>query len=411
MNAQSSFASAVTPTTRMSDGMYRLPYADGTTVKVTADERTHDPVDRYDLRGVDGDDDTYRVAASAPGEVRVIEDSFSANRPDRTPCNNNYVWIRHDNGEWTKYTHFRKGTVTGLAQLKTGDRVESGQLLGLEGKVGCAHGQHLHFEVAAPQNSADPDPIDNEGRMIGRQRIARVCGLPERRLRHGEHYVAKAMPAIDVFEATIDLGATRIGTTRSASCTVMNLDDVVRTIVVPASPPGSRFTWFAHRSAVAPGATTTFSVHYTPDDLLPDSSPSLRINGTTPSGSTATITVALRGRPTSAGDPPPTPVGRVDVRPRMLLMGQASPGTTRRQRVTVKNLATSSPTLIFVRPPAGGAPFHWTAEDVTIPAAGETFIDVVFAPVTRGRFSATLQIESFNGDIHRIPISGATGGF
>lgn len=72
---------------------------------------------------------------------------------------NNYVWIAHPNGEWTKYSHFRTGTVTTDQGWAAGDLVQVGQVLGEEGDVGRAGGTHLHFEVAqlGPYDSYDTD--------------------------------------------------------------------------------------------------------------------------------------------------------------------------------------------------------------------------------------------------------------
>jgi hypothetical protein len=161
-------------------GVYRVPYVDGTTVRVNSDEGSHFPPNRYDLVGTGGDG-VYRVAAAAAGTVRRIQDGFDENRPDGDPCNNNFVWIEHPNGEWTKYTHMRQGSVAaaGLAEDRP---VAAGQPLGVEGDVGCANGAHLHFEVAVP---IDPsDPIDDEGFIRGgpdRNRIPWICGVAGRR--------------------------------------------------------------------------------------------------------------------------------------------------------------------------------------------------------------------------------------
>lgn len=73
---------------------------------------------------------------------------------------NNYVWIRHPNGEWSKYTHMATGSVTGApGNLSVGDTVLVGQPLGLEADIGRAGGRHLHHEVAAPNNPADDTPF------------------------------------------------------------------------------------------------------------------------------------------------------------------------------------------------------------------------------------------------------------
>ena len=162
----------------LSRGVYRIPYADGTRVKITNDHLTHEPLTRIDMEGV-SDDKPYRLVAAATGTIRFIVDGFSENRPDQSPCNNNYVWIEHPNGEWTKYSHMTKASVTGDAGLSVGDQVNRGTFLGFEDDVGCAHGTHLHFEVGVPEDPSDP--INEEGGLRGgsdENRIPRICGIP-----------------------------------------------------------------------------------------------------------------------------------------------------------------------------------------------------------------------------------------
>src|SRR5262245_28065994 len=62
---------------------------------------------------------------------------------------NNYVWIVHPNGEWSKYTHMATGSITGApGNLSVGDTVLVGQPLGIEADIGRAGSRHLHHEVA-----------------------------------------------------------------------------------------------------------------------------------------------------------------------------------------------------------------------------------------------------------------------
>lgn len=75
---------------------------------------------------------------------------------------NNFVWMSHPNGEWSKYSHIQFGTATqanlrpagtpsvnGQPQvLSVGLNVPAGYPIGVEGDVGNASGRHLHFEVA-----------------------------------------------------------------------------------------------------------------------------------------------------------------------------------------------------------------------------------------------------------------------
>ncbi|NZA25770.1 peptidoglycan DD-metalloendopeptidase family protein [Luteimonas sp. SJ-92] len=190
-------AAAIDP----SQGVYRIPYADGTEVRVTNDHVRHAPPGRIDMRGRGGG--TYRIVAAADGHVRHIEDGFdqrlTCKKGDGQPRNNNYVWIEHANGEWTKYTHMQKGSVTGRrkANLRVGQFVKAGTWLGDEGEVGCASGPHLHFEVGVPRAS---DPISSVGGFLQdnddseRNRIPRICGISGGRFASDTSYTARRVP-------------------------------------------------------------------------------------------------------------------------------------------------------------------------------------------------------------------------
>src|SRR6266542_6470306 len=69
--------------TRDSQGVYRLPYADGTQVKVFADFITHTPPGRLDLYAAGGEK-PYRVVAAAAGRIVAIQDSYSKQQDGRT---------------------------------------------------------------------------------------------------------------------------------------------------------------------------------------------------------------------------------------------------------------------------------------------------------------------------------------
>ena len=183
-----------------STGYYRIPYADGTDVKVSRDHNSHTPKGRYDMSGKGGSK-PYKIVAAAPGRIVAIEDGFSASQDSDTApqCNNNYVWIEHPNGEWTKYSHMLKNSTTGKAKLKVGDNVKAGQYLGDEGAVGCASGDHLHFEVGDPW-ATDPFTAvggflrDNAGSK--RNRIARMCSIPNGVFAAGQTYKARNVPTM-----------------------------------------------------------------------------------------------------------------------------------------------------------------------------------------------------------------------
>jgi murein DD-endopeptidase MepM/ murein hydrolase activator NlpD len=178
--ASASLADDAQRGTPLSEASYRLPFADGTSVKVFDDFTSHRPQGRVDLFAVDGQR-PYRVVAAAAGRIVAIQDGYDEQQSGRAAadCHNNYVWIAHPNGEWSNYSHLAHKSVTGLARLKVGDEVAAGTYLGNEAAVGCAMLEHVHFEVAVPDPRKAIDAggflLDNEGGK--RERNPRFCGI------------------------------------------------------------------------------------------------------------------------------------------------------------------------------------------------------------------------------------------
>ena len=68
----------------------------------------------------------------------------------------NYVMLRHGNGYYTMYAHMAYGTV----QVRAGQTVKKGQVLGYMGNTGESYGGHLHWEVRQPNGyQIDPQPF------------------------------------------------------------------------------------------------------------------------------------------------------------------------------------------------------------------------------------------------------------
>jgi murein DD-endopeptidase MepM/ murein hydrolase activator NlpD len=162
-----------------SEGIYRLPYADGTRVSVFDDFQSHRPQGRVDFFAISGERPRAIVVA-AVGRIVAIRDSFSEQQTGRATvdCRNNFVWIAHKNGEWTGYSHLAQRSVTGKANLHVGDTVQAGQYLGDEAAVGCAMLEHLHFEVAAPGAAIDEGGFLLNNDKGSRNRNPRFCGVP-----------------------------------------------------------------------------------------------------------------------------------------------------------------------------------------------------------------------------------------
>jgi hypothetical protein len=165
-----------------SQGFYSFPYEAGTTVHVTNDAITHNPDNRIDMSGTSGG--PYRVVAAAAGRVKYVVDYHTG-----SGCaNNNYIWIAHSNGEWTKYSHVATSSATNQAGIEVGDWVQAGQFIGIEGDVGCASGDHVHFEVAIPDDLSDPIQASG-GYIKGINLNPKVCGISGQTFVAGEDYV------------------------------------------------------------------------------------------------------------------------------------------------------------------------------------------------------------------------------
>jgi hypothetical protein len=129
-----------------SKGLYRIPYLELTSVYCNNDHIKHCPRGAIDMNGVGDENATFYIVAAADGWIRKINDEDTESCD--AGCNNNYVWIEHPNGEWTKYTHVKYHSASDLHNED--EWVVSGEIIGKEGSVGISTGPHCHFEVAVP---------------------------------------------------------------------------------------------------------------------------------------------------------------------------------------------------------------------------------------------------------------------
>lgn len=128
---------------------YRLPYPGGQRYQCTQGNNSRFSHTGRDVYAFDfGIAATQTVAASRAGKVVAV-------KTDGTPCgywqggqficskiclaSANYVRIVHTDGTDTRYYHLSR------VDVKVGDEVRSGQVLGLSGSTGCSTGAHLHF--------------------------------------------------------------------------------------------------------------------------------------------------------------------------------------------------------------------------------------------------------------------------
>lgn len=76
-----------------------------------------------------------------------------------TPGRGDFVWIDHGDGWSTRYLHMNR------IDVETGDLVDVGDVLGVEGWTGYVTGRHVHFEV---ENKAVAKELGVDPRMGGR---------------------------------------------------------------------------------------------------------------------------------------------------------------------------------------------------------------------------------------------------
>ena len=74
----------------------------------------------------------------------------------------NMVDIRHDDGLITRYAHMSAYA----PELGMGGPVKAGQMIGVVGQTGHAHGNHIHFEVRYNGRAIDPAPFIGVGRCV-----------------------------------------------------------------------------------------------------------------------------------------------------------------------------------------------------------------------------------------------------
>lgn len=215
----------------LSSGVYRIPYSDGTSVNVNNDAHNHN--NAYDMavgqgasivaaasgwiRGIvehhgndpnagDGADamgNPYADAASDSLEHACLSNDSTNTVPGGpSTCSdyNNYVWIEHPNGEYTKYSHVGTGTVSDNGWSE-GDWINAGEEIGLENDPGAAscgncdpsaRAFHLHWEVAFANNPANDLMWTELGGFIqnGSRVPAVICDIAGNDLIAGQMYTA-----------------------------------------------------------------------------------------------------------------------------------------------------------------------------------------------------------------------------
>ena len=121
----------------------------------TCGERTYDLASGYNHAGTDYylwpypwlmmDDESIRIIAAAPGTIiEKIDGNFDRDCAIAGNGGFNAVFVLQDDGLTAWYLHMKNGSLTAKA---VGERVATGEFLGLVGSSGPSSLPHLHFEV------------------------------------------------------------------------------------------------------------------------------------------------------------------------------------------------------------------------------------------------------------------------
>lgn len=135
--------------------LYRKPFPDAETWQVT--QRPYGSFSHFgralhawDFAPVQG----RFVAAMRAGTV--IARDFGLGQTPGLRSFGNYITIRHDDGTFAHYAHLKTGTF----RVRTGQRVEAGQVLAEVGNSGYSFGRHVHVHVTRhPSISAPSVPF------------------------------------------------------------------------------------------------------------------------------------------------------------------------------------------------------------------------------------------------------------
>ena len=112
-------------------------------VKTDADGKTH--------KGDGSKNEDYyafgqEIIAPADGVVTYVVDGIHDNKPgemNRMFVSGNLVIIKHAENEYSLFAHFKQNSI----RVKIGDKVTTGQTIGLCGNSGNSSEAHLHFQI------------------------------------------------------------------------------------------------------------------------------------------------------------------------------------------------------------------------------------------------------------------------
>jgi murein DD-endopeptidase MepM/ murein hydrolase activator NlpD len=119
-----------------------------------------------------------------------------------TRANGNYVFVKHGEQYVTKYLHLNKRNV------KTGQRVSQGQIIGSVGSTGAATGPHLHYEFLVNGVHRNPRTIHKT--------LPKAKSLPAEEMANFRQTINKAYSQLAVLQSNNQLAMREPSNTNSS---------------------------------------------------------------------------------------------------------------------------------------------------------------------------------------------------
>jgi murein DD-endopeptidase MepM/ murein hydrolase activator NlpD len=137
--------------------LYHLPYAEGASYRVLQGFGS-----RFSHRGIEQYAIDFKMPVGTPVHAarggivaRVVESNDKGCWEDGCGRFANFIVVMHSDGTTGEYYHLQKDG----ALVAVGDRVETGQHIGLSGNTGHTTMPHLHFAVYRATRGAQPQSV------------------------------------------------------------------------------------------------------------------------------------------------------------------------------------------------------------------------------------------------------------